>query len=103
MSEPLTAVVFRTFKQGGDVLALFPLEPGTNNPADCLSYQRIGQHGAASPELTRDGSTRPSTPEEICDLACELRGLGYKLRGLNRIPRNAYQVRKSKLEKLIHT
>ena len=96
-----TAVIFRTFRDGGDVVALFPLEPSDNHGHHCLSYQRIGQHGGATPDLMRGKFTRPSTPGEICDLACELRGLGYKLRGMQRFPRNAFDVRKAKLAKLV--
>jgi len=94
-----TAVIFRTFRDGGDVIALFPLEPysRTDGGWNCECYQRIGQHGGACPHIVR-GVTRPSTPSEICDLACELRGLGYKLRGMSRFPRNAYDVRKAKLK-----
>lgn len=93
-----TAVIFRTFKNGGDVIALFPFEPADNHGWFCMSYQRVGQHGGADPRLTH-GATRPSTPVEICDLACELRSLGYSLRGMRRFPRNAYAVRKGKATK----
>jgi hypothetical protein len=92
-----TAVIFRTFIAGGDVIALFPFEPSDNYGHHCMSYQRVGQHGGASPDLMRGNYTRKATPAEICDLACELRGLGYKLRGMERFPRNAFAVRKAKL------
>ena len=95
-----TAVIFRTFKSGGDVIALFPFEPSDNYGHHCSSYQRVGQHGGATPDLMRGNYTRPSTPAEICDLACELRGLGYKLRGLRRFPSNAYAVRKAALRRI---
>ena len=87
-----TAVIFRTFTNG-EVIALFPFIPSDNYGHNCLSYQRIGQHGGATPDLMRSQYTRPSTPAEICDLACELRGIGYKLRGMQRFPRNAFAVR----------
>jgi hypothetical protein len=88
-----TAVIFRTFKDTGDVIALFPFIAATCDGWQCESYMHVGQHGAACPHIMR-GITRPATPKELCDLACELRGLGYKLRGMSRFPRNAYEVRK---------
>jgi len=90
-----TAVIFRTFTGTGDVIALFPFIPSDNYGYHCLSYQRVGQHGGATPDLMRGQYTRPSTPSEVCDLACELRGLGYKLRGMQRFPRNAFAIRQA--------
>jgi hypothetical protein len=58
---------------------------------------RTGQHGGADPRIVK--ITRPATLAEICDLACELRGLGYRLKGLRRFPRNAFSVRKAKAMK----
>ena len=101
MKNDKTAVIFRTFRDGGDVVALFPFEPSDNHGHHCLSYQHVGQHGGATPDLTNGKFTRPSTPAEVCDLACELRGLGYKLRAMQRFPRNAFDVRKAKLAKLV--
>ena len=92
-----TTVIFRTFLKRGDVIALFPFEPADSAGLDCMSYQHIGQHGGADPSICRRPYTRPSTPAEICDLACELRGLGYKLKAASRVPRNAFAIRKSKL------
>ena len=94
-----TAVIFRTFKDGGDVIALFPFEPSDIYGHHCLSYQHVGQHGGAAPDLMNGKFTRPSTAQEVCDLACELRGLGYELRGLQRFPRNAFQVRQCEARK----
>lgn len=92
-----TLVIFRTFKEG-DVIALFPEEPGTNDIRTCLSYQRVGQHGSADVAITR--STRPSTPKEICDLACELRGLGYDLKAARRFTRRHQNIRLEKIQRI---
>ncbi len=89
------AVIFRTFRNGGDVIAFFPFIPATRNGWTCESYQHIGQHGAACPHLARQQYTRPSTPDEIKPLALELTSIGYKLKPMKRFPRNAYQVRKA--------
>lgn len=73
-----TDVIFRRYKDG-DVIALFPTLPGTNDwPCDCQSYQHVGQHGAASVSLTLD--TKPATPTEYAPLLHELASLGYNLR-----------------------
>lgn len=70
----MTKTVYRTFKSG-DAVALFPEIPFDLNGDFCLSYQTVGQHGAASTMIVRD--TRPSTPEEIEPLKRELVSLGY--------------------------
>lgn len=78
MNTELTDVIFRRFKEG-DVIALFPTLPGTNDwPNDCQSYQHVGQHGAAGVFLTLD--TKPATPAEYAPLMRELEALGYSLR-----------------------
>ena len=72
-----TKVVFRKFKEGG-IIALFPTEPGTSDPyTSCMSYQHIGQHGAADPGIV--SITKLATPKEYAPLAKELRSLGYVL------------------------
>lgn len=71
-----TKVIFRIFKQG-DVLALFPEEKETR-PGEVLSYQHIGQHGAADyGHCIR--ITRPASVEEYAPLKRELESLGYEL------------------------
>lgn len=95
-----TPVIFRTFRKGGDVIALFPFEPSScsDNGWTCQSYQHVGQHGGSSPHLMR-GGTRPSTRTEIAPLRRELVRIGYKLKTLKRFPRNAYAMRKAELNK----
>ena len=90
MKTNKTAVIFRTFKSGGDVIALFPFEPATNDGWLCNSYQHIGQHGGACPSLMRVG-TRQATPKESSPLAKELRAIGYNLRELKRFPSKCFQ------------
>lgn len=85
MKTKPTAVIFRTFNKGSDVIALFPYEPGTTDPATGMSYQAVGQHGSASIYLTREG-TRPASAREAAPLRQELERFGYKLRVLQRVP-----------------
>ena len=70
----MTRVVFRTFTQGGYVIALFPDIEERNGHV--LSYMRLGQHGPADYKGMIK-ATRPATSEEIAPLAKELRGQGY--------------------------
>jgi hypothetical protein len=68
-----TAVIFRKWHAGGDIIALFPELPGTADYNTCASYEHIGQHGAAVPPLER--LTVPAKPEEYAELARELKGV----------------------------
>ncbi len=96
----MTPVIFRKFRRGkGDIIAIFPLENGTNDPADCSCYEHAGQHGACTPPLMVQGTTL-ATPGEYKPLLDELVNLvGYDdLQIIKRIPGNAFQIRKEKLE-----
>ena len=92
MKSELTPVIFRTFEARGDVIALFPFEPSDLYGHHCMSYQHVGQHGGASLDLC-SVSTRPSTPDEAAPLKAELELIGYKLKVLKRVPRNARATR----------
>lgn len=72
-------VVFRKWpkSEGGDVLALFPYEI-EDNVGNCLSYQHIGQHGAANYGACI-ARTKPAKPEEYAQLKAELEQIGYVL------------------------
>jgi len=82
-----TVCVFRKWRHGG-ILALFPLLPHDVNGIYCVSYERIGQHGAADAEGLI-GITDPAKPEECADLKAELERIGYSLDVRKQIPRNA--------------
>lgn len=69
-----TKVAFRVFPEG-DVIALFPEENGA--PGYILSYQHIGQHGDASPELLDELPT--CRTEKYMPLYKELLKIGYEL------------------------
>lgn len=69
----------------GEVIALFPdLDEG---PGLCLSYMRIGQHGAASRHLTRDTKPAYLGEPDAAALVQELTRLGYNLQIIQRMPR----------------
>ena len=74
-----TKIIYRTFRNDGDTIALFPEIPADVRGDFCQSYQHVGQHGAASPmgaDFCR--RTRPATPEEVAPLERELREIGYE-------------------------
>ena len=70
-----TQVIFRIWRK--EVIALFPYEIA-DMKGNCLSYQHIGQHGAANYSAIVYES-RPATPAEYADLKAELEKLGYQL------------------------
>jgi hypothetical protein len=84
-----TVVIFRKFKEGGDVIALFPNEVA-DPKNNCLSYQHVGQHGAADYAHVMK-ATVATTEEEQTPLLNELSGLGYTLKVMkrHRVPKGA--------------
>jgi len=86
--------IFRTFHTG-DTIALFPEIPADVRGHHCLSYQTIGQHGAASPDLSH--CTRPATPDEIAPLAAELARIGYTIAPVRRVSCAMHQARRAAL------
>ena len=73
--EPCVDVHFRVFPEG-DVIALFPNDRIGGGQIN--SYQRLGQHGGASPALLKD--LRKATRAEYAPLLAELKRIGYCLR-----------------------
>lgn len=86
-SNQITDVIFRRWRNG-NIIALFPREPGTNSPYTCGSYEHIGQHGAATPDHVVSLTT-PAKPEEYAALKLELESAPYEYR-LRVIKRLAY-------------
>lgn len=72
-----TKVIFRSWLSGAGIIALFPQEPSDRFGHYCSSYEHVGQHGAASPDLNH--ATRLATPEEYAPLFAKLTRLGYRL------------------------
>src|SRR5271166_4262879 len=61
----VTPVIFRKYpnSRGGEVVALFPEEPASEDGRTCSCYVHVGQHGEADPSHVV-ATTRPATPEE---------------------------------------
>lgn len=91
-----TEVIFRVFKDGGDVIAMMPGIAGDMSPFTCASYQHIGQHGAADTAICR-GNTRPASPDEYADLKRELEQIGYRVKVIKRMRREHLAQRKRQL------
>lgn len=68
-------VIFRKFPEG-DVIALFP-NMIVDSEGNITSYQHVGQHGGASPELINE--LDHATEKEYRPLADELINIGYNL------------------------
>ena len=58
-----------------------------------MSYQHIGQHGGASPDLSF--CTRPSTLDEIAPLKAELERIGYAVEERIKVTRQMDEVRRA--------
>ena len=70
----LTPVIFRVWRDTGDVFALFPAD--SEKPGECSSYQHVGQHGSADyGHCIRQ--SRPAKPSEYRTLLRELQAQPY--------------------------
>ena len=74
-----TKVIFRRWKIGCEVIALFPEIPADITGAYCLSYMRVGQHSSADSRIVKD--TKPANLNDgaVKKLITELTELGYDL------------------------
>lgn len=68
-------VIFRKFKQGDDIIALFPEQV---NRANLMvgSYMHVGQHSDADYAGVIVATT-PAKESEYADLLAELKSIGY--------------------------
>lgn len=74
--EPPTLVLFRRDRRAaGEVTAVFPEMPGTNDPGTMSCYAHVGQHSSCSKEWLQ--TTRPATPTEYACLKRELESAPY--------------------------
>jgi hypothetical protein len=89
MDKEKTVVVFRKFKDQGDIIALFPNEIN-DSFGNCLTYMHVGQHGSADYQGLMRTETVAATPEEYEPLKRELEGIGYNLdiKKRHRVPKN---------------
>ena len=77
--EPIQVrVVFRRWRDGGGVIALFPELPSDAYGYYCDSFMQVGQHGGADYHCVVR-HTVPATTDESAALAAELHQIGYRL------------------------
>lgn len=92
-----TKVIFKKFE--GEIVAVFPEEPGTIDPNTCMSYQHVGQHGTMDADFI--SKMYAAAPEEYADLKNELEKIvGYDLEVIRRNRSSFFEVRKEKLKRV---
>lgn len=69
-------VIFRKFKQCGDIIALFPEQVNKTN-LTIGSYMHVGQHSDADCTGVITATT-PAKESEYAELLAELRSIGYE-------------------------
>lgn len=81
-NNQLTSVIFRKYKSGGQIVAIFP-NLDFSPDCDVMTYEHIGQHGGGDYK-TMMKITVPASQAEAKPLKQELLRIGYKLRIVNR-------------------
>jgi hypothetical protein len=95
-------VVFRRWKNTGDVIALFPELPADLGGDHCDSYEHVGQHGGADYHGVVQ-HTKPCSPDDAADLVAELRTIGYVLRPIKRASHVHHEARRQLASDLRNT
>jgi hypothetical protein len=72
-----TKVIFRKWRDTGDIIAMFPEIPADNTGRQCISYEHVGQHGGADPDCVQR-QTVLAKPAEYRELMKELHQIGYR-------------------------
>jgi len=80
-----TRVVFRRWRDTGDIIALFPdIEEGGGRIS---SYMRVGQHGPAARGIVTRTCPVDLQDADVQSLLRELRSVGYNPRVVRRLTR----------------
>jgi hypothetical protein len=77
-NQEKTKVIFRKYKDDGEIIAIFPEELGTDDHFSCLCYEHEGQHSYCMPEFVI-AFTKLAKFEEYASLKTELENIGYNL------------------------
>ncbi len=88
-----TKVIYRKFKDTGDIIAFFPEIAATRDGYNCQSYMHIGQHSGADPFIV--SVTTPATFAEYESLERELQEIGYTLKTVRRFTYAMQQIRQA--------
>ena len=92
MNDEKTLVIFRRWRDGGTIIALFPEIPSDIHGWLCEAYEPIGQHGGADYHGVI-AATKPVEPGDVADLADELTRIGYKLKPIKRASQQNHESR----------
>jgi hypothetical protein len=79
-------VVFRRWKDNGDIIALFPELPADMSGFYVDAYEAVGQHGGADYHGVIQKTT-PCSLNDAADLVTELQRIGYILTPIKRASR----------------
>jgi hypothetical protein len=88
-----TVVVFRKWRNTGDVIALFPAEPSDLCGWYCDAYEHVGQHGGAD-YFSIIGHTTPASAAESAALTKELTRIGYNLKPIKQASARHHEQRR---------
>ena len=92
MSDEITPVVFRRWRDTMTVFALFPTLPSDYEGHFCDSYEHVGQHGGAD-YFGCVHASEPVSLDEATDLKRELERIGYRLRVIKRATWKQHEAR----------
>lgn len=91
--EDTDVVVFRRWRDCGDIIALFPEIPADLFSDLCEAYEHESQHGGAN-YWSVIQQTLPVNVEEAAALAEELERVGYNLRPVKRASLHHHEKRR---------
>ncbi len=96
-----TPVIIRQYRKGGELIAIFPEEPGSHEAWTCMCYQVVGQHGHGDVNGIVEATklvdlTLPYAQEFIK----ELEGIGYNLEFKKKASRKSFDIRYNKIKAL---
>ena len=93
-STPITLVVFRRWRDNGDIIALFPELPADYQGRFCDAYEHVGQHGGADFHGVIQ-ATKAVSVEDAADLIQELQRIGCVLRPIKRASYKQHEARRA--------
>ena len=99
MNTQETLVIFRRWRDGGSIIALFLEIPSDYQGHFCEAYEHIGQHGGADYHGVI-AATKPVEPQDAADLAKELTRIGYRLKPTRRATQHHHEARRAEAKRV---
>jgi len=94
MNKEQTLVIFRRWRDTGDIIALFPELPSDCQGWFCDAYERVRQHGGADFHGVVQ-ATKPVAVDDATDLIEELTRIGYRLKPIKRASQRVHESRRA--------